>query len=139
MVQMIKKIDHIAVAVHTLKTAVDFYKNILQLPFLGEEVVAGQKVKLAMFDQAGVRVELLEPTDPSSPIARFLEKRGEGLHHICYEVYDIKAAIADFKAKGARIINEIPTIGAHNTLVAFLHPKNAGHLIELNQYQGADE
>lgn len=136
MEKIIKKVDHIAIAVKDLTQSYNFYKDILGMEFLNFETVEKQKVKTAIFTQNGVHIELLEPTAEDSPIASFLEKKGEGIHHICYEVYDILKAVEYYKSLGAKFINETPTDGVHNTKIVFLHPKNAGHLIELNQHQG---
>ncbi|MBN2695386.1 methylmalonyl-CoA epimerase [bacterium] len=129
----IKKVDHVAFAVSNLERSYHFYKDIFQMEFMGYETVESQKIKTAIFIQNGVKIELLEPTSPESPIAKYIEKKGEGIHHICYEVFDIEAAVLYYKEMGANFINEKPTDGIHNTKIVFLHPKNCGHLIELNQ------
>lgn len=138
MERFIKKVDHVAFAVSDLEHSYRFYKDIFQMDFMGYESVESQKIKTAVFIQNGVKIELLEPTSPDSPIAKFIEKKGEGIHHICYEVFDIEAAVLYYKEKGANFINEIPTEGIHNTRIVFLHPKNCGHLIELNQKMVAE-
>lgn len=102
----------------------------------GEEVVVDQKVKVAFFKVADVRLELLEPTDPTSTVAAFIEKRGQGLHHIAYTVDDLPARIAELTSEGVRMIDATPRNGAHHTKIAFLHPKSScGVLTELCQPQ----
>ena len=105
--------------------------------FEGTEVVAEQKVKVAFFSVGESRVELLEPTADDSPVAKFLEKNGEGTHHVAYEVDDLVATLARLKAAGVRLIDEVPRCGAHGTRIAFLHPKaSGGVLTELCQGGG---
>lgn len=126
-----KKIDHIGIAVPELDAAVQQYKD-LGFDFDHIEEVPEQKVRTAFFELGESHVELLEATDPSSPIAKFLDKRGPGIHHMCVEVDDIDAALADYKAKGVRLVNETPFIGAGGHRVAFIHPKaTQGVLLEL--------
>ena len=131
---MLQKINHIGIAVQSLESTLPFYRDALGMPFHGTEEVAEQKVKVAMLGIGESKIELLEPTGPESPIAKFLEKNGPGIHHIAYEVEDIKAAIARMKAQGARMIDEVPRCGAHGTSIAFVHPKSSnGVLTELCQ------
>lgn len=131
---MLHKINHIGIAVQSLEATLPFYRDILQMPFAGVEEVAGQKVRVAMLGIGEAKIELLEPTDPESPIAKFLAKNGPGIHHIAYEVADIEQAIATLLAAGARMVDEIPRTGAHGTLIAFVHPKSSnGVLTELCQ------
>jgi methylmalonyl-CoA/ethylmalonyl-CoA epimerase len=126
------RIDHIAVAVSDLDAAEKAYRDTLALDWVGREEVAGQKVLAGIFRVGESRVELLAPTAPDSPIAGFLEKRGPGLHHICFEVEDIEAEIVRLKSRGARLLNETPSPGVEGSRIAFLHPKEAaGVLIEL--------
>ena len=100
----------------------------------GEEMVESEKVRVAFLPVSGTRIELLEPTGPDSPIASFIAKRGEGIHHICLRVDDIHAAMADLKAKGLQLLSEEPRLGAHGSQVCFIHPRSAGGvLIELLQ------
>ena len=129
---MIGKINHLGIAVKSLAESEKQWKDVLGLKKIGEEEVAGQKVKVAMFKVGESKVELLEATSPDSAIAKFLEKRGEGIQHICFQVDDIKQALAEMKAKGAPVIDAEPRIGAGGHKVAFLHPKGFnGVLIEL--------
>jgi len=132
---MTSKINHIGIAVKSLDTAIPFYRDILGMHFEGTETVAEQKVTVAFLAVGESRIELLEPTAPDSPVAKFLEKNGEGIHHIAYEVADIEQALEGLKAKGVRLIDETPRCGAHGTRIAFLHPKGTGGVLtELCQY-----
>ena len=134
---MTKKINHIGVAVKSIDASAPFYRDVLGMVFEGTEVVAEQKVKVAFFSVGESRVELLEPTADDSPVAKFLEKNGEGTHHIAYEVDDLAATLAKLKAAGVRLIDEVPRCGAHGTRIAFLHPKaSGGVLTELCQGGG---
>ena len=126
---MTKKISHIGIAVKNLEASIPFYRDVLGMEYEGSEVVAEQKVKVAFLVIGESRVELLEPTADDSPVAKFLEKNGEGTHHIAYEVADLEAALADLKAKGVRLIDETPRNGAHGTRIAFLHPKASGGVL----------
>ncbi len=137
---MLTKINHIGVAVQSLDATLPFYRDTLSMPFYGIEEVAEQKVRVAMLGIGESKIELLEPTSTDSPIARFLEKNGPGIHHIAYQVDDIEAAIAQMKVQGARMIDEQPRSGAHGTKIAFVHPKSSnGVLTELCQCgSGAD-
>lgn len=131
---MLQKINHIGIAVQSLDIALPFYRDMLAMPFNGIEEVAEQKVKVAMLGIGESKIELLEPTGPDSPIAKFLEKNGPGIHHIAYQVVDIEAAVAQLKQQGARLIDEQPRNGAHGTKIAFIHPKSSnGVLTELCQ------
>jgi methylmalonyl-CoA/ethylmalonyl-CoA epimerase len=131
---MLTKINHIGIAVKSLDESLPFYRDQLCMSFAGSEEVSEQKVKVAMLRIGESMIELLEPTSFESPIARFLEKNGPGIHHIAYEVADIEAAIAELQAKGARMIDTVPRIGAHGTRIAFVHPKSSnGVLTELCQ------
>jgi len=131
-----KAINHIGIAVRSLDEQRDFYENTLGATSEGIEEVPDQKVKVGFFilgpENAPVRLELLEPTADDSPIAGFLEKRGEGLHHVAYTVSDIQQRIDELKQSGVRMIDETPRGGAHHTRIAFLHPKAShGVLTEL--------
>jgi len=126
---MLQKINHIGIAVQSLEASIPFYRDSLTMPFQGIEEVAEQKVKVAMLQVGESKIELLEPTSPDSPIAKFLEKNGPGIHHIAYEVADIEAAIAQLVASGARMIDEQPRNGAHGTRIAFVHPKSSGGVL----------
>ncbi len=128
----IEQIDHIGIAVRNLEEAVNTYADNLGLELEGIETIDEQGVKVASFVVGGVRIELVQPTEPDSPIGRFIEKRGEGMHHIALRVGNIDEALGEFKAKGMKLIDETPRIGAHGTRIAFLHPKAAnGVLMEL--------
>lgn len=131
---MIKKIDHIAIAVENLEEEIARYRDVLGLEYLGSEEVAEQKVKVAFFQVGNVHIELTAPTEPDSPVGKFIEKRGTGIHHIAFEVDDLPAQINDFTAKDIRMIDTTPKIGAHNAKIAFAHPKSfSGVLMELKQ------
>ena len=126
---MTNKINHIGIAVHSIDASLPFYRDTLGMTFEGTEVVAEQKVKVAFLAVGESRIELLEPTAEDSPVAKFLEKNGEGTHHVAYEVADIEGVLADLKAKGVRLIDEAPRNGAHGTRIAFLHPKATGGVL----------
>jgi methylmalonyl-CoA/ethylmalonyl-CoA epimerase len=125
-------INHIGIAVNSLDACREFYETTLGAKFETIEEVASQKVRVAFFKVGDVRLELLEPTSEDSPIAAFLAKRGEGLHHVAFTVSGIAERLAELKAAGLRLIDEKPRPGAHHTQIAFLHPKSsAGVLTEL--------
>jgi methylmalonyl-CoA/ethylmalonyl-CoA epimerase len=131
---VINKINHIAIAVRSLEEHIPFYRDVLRLEYRGTEVVEDQKVRLAVFGVGEVQIELLEPTEPESPISAFIEKRGEGMHHISYQVDDIEKQIAELKQKQVRMIDETPRSGAHGSRIAFLHPKSSAKVLtELTQ------
>jgi methylmalonyl-CoA/ethylmalonyl-CoA epimerase len=131
---MLTKINHIGIAVTSLDETIRFYRDNLGMAFVGIEEVAEQKVRVAMLQVGESKIELLEPTSADSPVARFIEKNGAGIHHIAYEVEDVEAAIATLRADGARMIDEKPRHGAHGTRIAFIHPKSSsGVLTELCQ------
>lgn len=131
---MLTKINHIGVAVKSLEESLPFYRDHLGMSFARIETVDEQKVRVAMLQIGESKIELLEPTSEDSPVAKFLEKNGSGIHHIAYEVEDIEAAIAKLTAEGVRMIDQTPRCGAHDTRIAFLHPKSsAGVLTELCQ------
>jgi methylmalonyl-CoA/ethylmalonyl-CoA epimerase len=128
------QIDHLGIAVRSLDEASRFYRDALGLPCEGTEEVPDQKVRVLCFDLGGVRIELLEPTAHDSPIARFLEKKGPGLHHIAYRVDDLTATLAALKAAGARLIDDAPRDGAGGMKIAFVHPQSTcGVLTEFCQ------
>ena len=128
------KIDHIGIATRGIQDAITFYRDVLGLDVTETEEVAEQKVRIAMLAIGESRVELLEATSADSPIARFLEKRGPGIHHIAVRVDDIRVALAHLKQNGARLIDEEPRKGARGCLVAFVHPSSTGGvLLELVQ------
>ena len=127
-------IDHIGIAVRSLEEAMAFYRDTLGLPLAEIEEVEDQLVRTAIFCTGEGRVELLEATSPDSPIAKFLEKRGEGIHHMAVRVTDIQAKLTELEAAGAQLIDRTPRIGAGGHLIAFVHPKAAhGVLLELTQ------
>lgn len=131
-----KAVNHLGIAVSSIDEVRPFYEETLGARFEGIEEVADQKVKVAFFsvgpEGAAVRLELLEPTADDSPVAKFIEKRGGGLHHVAYTVDDIQARLDRLKEDGVRLIDETPRPGAHHTQIAFLHPKSsAGVLTEL--------
>ncbi|MEN8154475.1 MAG: methylmalonyl-CoA epimerase [Acidobacteriota bacterium] len=131
---MIKKIDHIAIAVKDLNKEIELYKSIPGFTFEGTEVVEEQKVTVAFFKVGDVFLELLEPLSEDSPISGFLDKRGGGIHHIAYEVDNVKNQIGQFEEKGIRMLNKEPKTGAHNAKIAFAHPKGfSGVLVEVKE------
>ena len=131
---MTKKINHIGIAVNSLEATIPFYRDNLGMVLDGVEEVVEQKVRVAMLQIGESKIELLEPTSTDSPVARFIEKNGPGIHHLAFEVIDIEAAIAKLIADGARMIDENPRNGAHGTRIAFVHPKSSnGVLTELCQ------
>jgi len=131
---MLTKINHIGIAVTSLDETIPFYRDNLGMAFAGIEEVTEQKVRVAMLRIGESMIELLEPTSEDSPVAKFIEKNGAGIHHIAYEVADIEAAIAKLLADGARMIDEKPRLGAHDSRIAFVHPKSSkGVLTELCQ------
>jgi len=129
------KIEHIGIATRTLDDALSFWRDALGLQVVHTEVVEDQKVRVAMLPVGEPRIELLEPTSEDSPVAKFLEKRGAGIHHIAVRVDDIRATLERLKRSGARLIDETPRAGADGCLVAFVHPSSAnGVLLELVEH-----
>lgn len=129
-----KKIEHIGIAVKDLDKSNELFANLFGEPHYKIEEVASEGVKTSFFKVGTNKIELLEATKPDSPIAKFIEKKGEGIHHIAFDVDDIEAEIKRLKASGFIVLNEEPKQGADNKLVAFLHPKSTnGVLIELCQ------
>lgn len=126
---MTKKINHIGIAVKNIETSTPFYRDVLGMNFEGTEEVAEQKVRVAFLQIGESRIELLEPTAPDSPVAKFLEKNGEGIHHIAYEVDNLEATLAELLAKGVRLIDQTPRKGAHGASIAFVHPKASGGVL----------
>ncbi len=127
---MIQKIAHIGVALKNVEAAEKFYSEVLNLPVRGRE--ESKENKVAFIPVGDTAIELLQGMTPDAPIARFIEKNGEGVHHIAYQVDNIEKALEELKAKGVALIDEKPRRGAHNSKIAFLHPKNTyGVLIEL--------
>ena len=131
---MITKIDHLGIAVRSLDETIPYYENVLGLTCEGREEVESQKVRTAFFAAGEVHIELLEPTSDESPIAKFLEKNGPGIHHIAFATDDIGGQLKQASDAGARLIHEVPFEGANEKLVAFLHPKSThGVLTEFCQ------
>ena len=130
------KINHLGIATKSIDQALTFWVDGLGLKNVHTEVVEDQKVRIAMLPVGESRIELLEPTSDDSPISKFLEKRGGGIHHVAIEVEDIRAALAGMRSQGIRLIDEEPRIGAEGCLVAFVHPAASnGVLLELVQVQ----
>ena len=129
-----KKIEHIGIAVHNLENSNKLFEKLFGEPAYKQEEVPSEGVKTSFFKNGPNKIELLQATNPESPIAKFLEKKGEGIHHIAFDVEDIFSEIDRLKTEGFILVNEIPKKGADNKLVAFLHPKTTnGVLIELCQ------
>ena len=131
---MIVKIDHIGVAVNSLEEALKLYTDVLGLKVAGIETIEEQKVKTAMIPVGESEIELLEPTSPEGAIAKYLERRGEGIHHLALRVDNIEGMLKELKAKGIPLIDEEPRVGAGGTKIAFLHPKGTKILLELVEH-----
>src|SRR4051794_15497664 len=133
----VKAVNHIGIAVRSIEAQRPFYEGALGAVFEGVEVVPDQKVRVGFFRVGDVRFELLEPTEPASTVAAFLDKRGEGLHHVALTVERIEDRIAELKQAGLRMIDDVPRPGAHHMRIAFLHPKSTfGVLTELCEPAG---
>ena len=131
------KIDHLGIAVNSIDEGKNFWTDVLGLSFEGTETVEAQKVTTAFLPVGESEVELLESTAPDGPIAKFIEKKGEGIQHIAFRVDNIEQALEELKAKGIRLIDEKPRLGAGGAKIAFLHPKDThGVLVELCQRDG---
>ncbi len=129
---MVKKIDHVGIAVRDLNGAIKFYQEMLGLKVTEIEEVPDQKVRVAFLPTGDSEVELLESTSPDGPIARFIEKNGEGVQHIAFRVDNLEEKLAELKSKGVRLIDEKPRRGAGGAMIAFLHPKSTfGTLVEI--------
>lgn len=129
---MLKKINHVAIAVNNIEEAAKFYQNVLGFTLSDIEVVAAQKRKAGFFKIGESNIELVQPAESDSPLVKFLETKGPGIHHICFEVDDVEAEVKDYLKKGATMIDQKPRPGAHNTKVAFVHPKSSSSvLVEL--------
>jgi len=134
MSQHLVQIEHLGIAVKDLEAGNALYTKLLGVPPYKEEVVESEGVRTSFFKAGPNKIELLEATNPESPIAKFIEKRGEGIHHVAYAVEDIAAEMDRLKREGFRLLNDAPKAGADNKWVCFLHPKDAGGtLIELCQ------
>lgn len=126
------KIDHLGIAVRSISDSLEFYRGALGLELAGSETVEDQGVKVALLPVGESRIELLEPFSEETPVGRFIARRGEGLHHICYEVDDLASKIYDLRSRGVRLLEGYPRRGVEGKLVAFLHPASAhGVLVEL--------
>jgi methylmalonyl-CoA/ethylmalonyl-CoA epimerase len=127
-------LDHIGIAVRSIESRLEIWKGALGLTLMNIEEVPDQHVRVAKLDVRGTQIELLEPLDEQSPIKKFIEKKGEGIHHLCFRVEDIEKIMEEIKEQGIRMIDEIPRIGAGGNKIAFIHPKDMGGvLIELTQ------
>ncbi|MBY8998179.1 MAG: methylmalonyl-CoA epimerase [Candidatus Thorarchaeota archaeon] len=125
----VEKIDHIGIAVESIEKWLGFYTDVLGLDYTGSEEIEEQKVRVAFLKIGESQIELLEPTSDDSPIAKFIEKRGSGIHHIAVKVDDIDAALARHHEAGAHLIDKEPRTGAHNMRIAFIHPKTSGGVL----------
>jgi methylmalonyl-CoA/ethylmalonyl-CoA epimerase len=129
-----KKIEHLGIAVKSLKYAIPFYEKLLNTPCYKTESVESERVNTAFFQTGESKIELLESVDSEGVIAKFIEKKGEGLHHVAFEVEDIEAEMKRLQQEGFQLLNEKPKRGADNKLICFLHPKSTqGVLVELCQ------
>jgi len=126
---MISKINHIGIAVNNIDEALQLYASTLGLNVSAFEVVEEQKTKTAIIPVGDTKIELLEATDSESPIAKYIERSGEGLHHLAFEVDDIEATLVELKDKEIRLIDEQPRRGVEDTSIAFLHPKSTGRVL----------
>jgi methylmalonyl-CoA/ethylmalonyl-CoA epimerase len=132
---MIRRLDHIAIAVPDLQAAIRRFSQDIGLPLAGTEDVPDQQTTTAFLPAGETRIELIVPMDGAGPVAAFLDKRGPGLHHLCFETDDIDADVARLRAKGYRFTSDAPQAGAHGTRVIFIHPKSCGGvLIELAEH-----
>ncbi len=139
MPSFVKRIDHIALVVEDMDEALGFWHEALGLPLSHMENVASEHSIVAFLPAKESEVELVSPTDDQSGVARFLNKRGPGMHHICFEVYDIEATMAHLKERGVRLINEKPEIGTGGKKIAFIHPESThGVLVELYELSGQE-
>ena len=133
---MFKKIDHIGVAVNSLKESLHIFKDLLGMNCSGEEEVEEQNVKVAFLPVGESEIELLESTSPDGNIAKYIEKKGEGIHHIAFEVEDLDVMLKNLQEKGVRLIDKEPRYGAGGARIAFLHPKSTnGILVELCEHK----
>lgn len=124
-----EKVDHIGIAVKKLEDSLPYYTEILGLKLIHIEEVPSEKVRVAFIDSGNVKLELLEPTDESSAVYSFIEKKGEGIHHVAFGVTNIQERLDDLKEKGVRLIQETPKVGAGGAQVAFIHPKSSGGVL----------
>ena len=137
---MIRALDHIAIAVPDLERAIRRFADDLGLTFEGTEDVVAAQTRTAFFPVPGTRIELVHPLDGQGPIARYLDQRGGGLHHLCFRTDDIEADMQRLRERGYKLLSETPQPGAHGTRVVFVHPKSAdGVLIELAEHPAEHE
>ncbi len=135
-----KKLDHIAIAVASIEQGLSFYANQLGLVVDGIETVEEQGVRVAKLKIGDTHIELLEPLDANTPVGRFLQGRGPGLHHLCFAVGDIEATLGSLKASGVQLIDQTPKLGASGAKIAFIHPRSSnGVLIELSEADAKDK
>jgi methylmalonyl-CoA/ethylmalonyl-CoA epimerase len=127
---MIKKIDHIGIAVNNLEESIKIYRDILGLEFKGTEEIKDQKIIVASFLAGDVKVELVQPTHPDSTMRKFIDKKGEGMHHIAFMVDNISESLKELSKKGINLIDEKARIGADNAKIAFIHPKDMNRFVE---------
>jgi len=131
---MLQTINHIGIAVKNLEDSINLFKTLFQCDEIHVETVESQKVNVASFKVGEVTIELTSPTDEESPIAKFMDKKGEGIHHIAFETSSLESDLKRLKAKGIKLLNEVPQSGAHDMMIAFLHPKSTnGVLMEICQ------
>lgn len=124
-----KKVDHIGIAVRNLEEMLPYYTETLGCPLMKIEQVDSQKVRVAFIDAGNIKLELLEPTDETSPIAKFIEKRGEGIHHVAFGVENIEQRMEELRTAGVQLLSEAPKPGAGGAMVAFMHPKSSGGVL----------
>ena len=129
MITMLKSINHIGIAVKDLEKSKELFRKIFGVENFHSEKVEAQKVEVASFSLGGIIVELTAPTDESSPIARFIGKKGEGIHHIAFETENIEEELARLKKEEIQLVNETAQVGAHDMLIAFLHPKSTNNVL----------
>ena len=135
-----KNVDHIGIAVKNIEDSLEYYIHTLGLTLLGIEEVQSQKVRVAFIDAGNIKLELLEPTEENGPVAKFIEKKGEGIHHIAFGVSDIRSRMVELREKGVQLLSDEPKTGAGGAEVAFLHPKSSfGVLYELCEKRGKGE
>lgn len=128
--ELVIGVDHIGIAVNNLDEAISLYRDVLGLKLEGVHVVEEQKVRVAFFSTGGeTRIELLEPTESESPVAKFVERRGEGVHHIALKVRNIEAVLEELKGKGLKLVDEKPRIGVGGAKIAFIHPKSTRNVL----------
>lgn len=126
---MVEKIDHLGIAVKNLEEAVKFYEEVLGLTCSGVEEVPEQKVKVAFFPLGETKLELLQSTSPEGPVAKFIEAKGEGIHHMALRVCGLEDKMQEIEEKGARLIDKTPRYGAGKARIAFVHPKSTGGIL----------